>query len=143
MGEIVPRDLTATSPVKPYDFTPEIRMKVSVLASNGVPQSQIADYFHVDVDTLKKHCKEELLKAKVEKNSKIGGMIYSKAIEEKDNSCLIFWAKTQMGWKETNTTEIVGDSANPIAITAVDAPRAESREEWLKNQAIEVKKIDE
>ena len=62
----------------------------------------------IDADTLKKHFKEELRTAKIKANAKIGGTLFNQAING-NTSAAIFWAKTQMGWKEKSEIEHSGD----------------------------------
>ena len=62
----------------------------------GIPQEQIAMVIRdgIDADTLAKHFKKEIRDNKV-----MNG----------DTSAAIFWAKTQMGWKEKSEIEHSGD----------------------------------
>jgi len=85
--------------------TDEHRELVLELTSKGLPFPQIAALIdYIDEETLKKHFKKELLIGKAQANRNIGGKMYQKAMEG-DTTALIWWTKTQMGWKETQIQE--------------------------------------
>ena len=89
-------------------FVPEEdeRKLVEQMCAVGIPHEQIAAVIRggIDAETLKKHFKVELREAKIKANAKIGGTLFNKAMSG-DTTAAIFWAKTQMGWKETNVSE--------------------------------------
>jgi hypothetical protein len=82
------------------------RVQVESMAGYGVPQEQIACVIRdgIDADTLAKHFRKELKQGKAKASAKIGQTLYQKAING-DTTAAIFWAKTQMGWKEVNRLE--------------------------------------
>jgi len=82
------------------------RTQVEALSGFGLPQDQIAALVcgGIDADTLAKHFKQELIRGKAKANSKVGKTLFQKATEG-DTSAMIWWTKTQMGWKETIRTE--------------------------------------
>jgi hypothetical protein len=86
------------------------RKLVGQMCAVGIPHDQIAMVVRdgIDADTLKKHFKEELRTAKIKANAKIGGTLFNQAING-NTSAAIFWAKTQMGWKEKSEIEHSGD----------------------------------
>ena len=128
MGEIVARDDKSKSDCPAYRFTPEQRIKVKTMCECGLPIAQIATYFGITEQTLKKHCREELDKAKAEKSIAIGRKIYQDALEG-NTGLLIWWSKTQMGWSETTRQEISGPDGGPV-VMGVDGPPKETRAEW-------------
>lgn len=75
----------------------------------GIPQEQIAMVIRdgIDTDTLVKHFKKEIRESKILANAKVGGTLFNKVMNG-DTAAAIFWAKTQMGWKETNVQEHTG-----------------------------------
>lgn len=61
----------------------------------------------IDADTLAKHFKKEIRESKILANAKVGGTLFNKVMNG-DTSAAIFWAKTQMGWKEKQEIEHTG-----------------------------------
>ena len=90
--------------------TDDERRLVEQMCAVGIPQDAISLVVRdgIDVKTLRKHFRRELDTAKIRANAKIGGTLFSKAIGG-DTTAAIFWAKTQMGWKETDRHEHTGD----------------------------------
>jgi hypothetical protein len=111
-----------TAEFKPTD---EEYKLVESMTAVGIPQADVALVLRdgIDVKTLRKHFRRELDTAKIKANAKIGGTLFSKAIGG-DTTSAIFWAKTQMGWKETNVLETVRKEVS-------DKPRMEM-DEWQK-----------
>jgi len=93
--------------LKPTDTD---RKQVESLSGFGVPIEQIAILVcgGIDAETLRKHFKDELVKGKAKANSKVGQTLFQKATGG-DTSAMIWWSKTQMGWKETQVQEHTGD----------------------------------
>lgn len=89
---------------KRFEPTEQERKQVEAMAGFGVPHESIAVLIRegIDADTLKKHFKSELARGKAKAFSKVGQTLFQKAIDG-DTTSLIFWAKTQMGFKETLT----------------------------------------
>ena len=100
----------------PFVPTAEERALVEQMTSVGIPQeSQCLLIRGIDSKTMRKHFRHELDTAKIKANLAIGGMLFAKAMGG-DTTAMIFWAKTQMGWKETTTTELVGKDGAPIVL---------------------------
>ena len=105
----------------PLDPTDKDRAQVEALSGFGLRFSEIAALTcgGIDEDTLNKHFKSELVSGKAKANSNVGKTLYQKATGG-DTSAMIWWSKTQMGWKETQVTELHGkdgESLNPINIS--------------------------
>ena len=100
--------------------TDEERKLVEQMSAVGIPQSNIAMVIRDGIDdkTLRKLFRKELDTAATKANAKIGGTLFNKAVNG-DTSAAIFWAKTRMGWKETNVTEHAGNVAVNIQLNAV------------------------
>lgn len=86
------------------------RAEVSALYSFGIPQEDIARYIGIDAKTLRKYYREELDTAHVKAHAAVGRFLYQNATGStlKDGAshsdCVraaMFWAKTRMGWRET------------------------------------------
>ena len=82
--------------------TPALRAEVVELAKVGIPKEQIAVLVGIAQETtLYKYYQKELLLGDALANKDIGGALYRKAMEG-DVTCMIFWAKTRMKWREPN-----------------------------------------
>jgi hypothetical protein len=81
--------------------TDEQRASVYDMAKYGVPHEHIASTIGdngINSDTLKKHFSEELLRGKAEASAAIGKTLFEKA-RGGCSSSLIWWSKSQMGWR--------------------------------------------
>jgi hypothetical protein len=101
--------------------TEEERKMVQSMSGYGVPVLQIAALVRdgIDDETLTKHFKKELIQGKAKANSKIGQTLFQKATGG-DTSAMIWWSKTQMGWKETKEVEVIDKRSEPILFTDAD-----------------------
>jgi hypothetical protein len=109
----------------PFNPTDDERKQVGQMVAVGIPQEQIAMVIRdgIDADTLAKHFKKEIRESKILANAKVGGTLFNK-IMNGDTSAAIFWAKTQMGWKETSVQEHTGkiETIERIFIDGPDQP---------------------
>jgi len=92
---------------KKYIPTDADKQLVMQMAAVGIAQEQIAAVIGLSVDTMVKHYKHEIETSKSKAIAKIGGTLYNKALKG-DNTCMIFYLKTQGGWRETSHHEITG-----------------------------------
>jgi len=53
----------------------------------------------IDPKTLRKHFRQELAEGRMKANMLVARTLYEKATVDKDVTALIWWTKTQMGWK--------------------------------------------
>lgn len=97
----------------PWKPTDEERRLIEHYVSMGYTQEQIAALIGKTVDTLAKHCREELDLGSLKVNAKIGGKLFQKAMGG-DTAALIWWSKTRMGWKETAVHEHSGPDGRPF-----------------------------
>lgn len=70
-------------------------------------QDIVASVLGVDVDTLRKHCREEIEHAKTKKNTAVAAALLKTALGG-NVTAQIFWLKTQAGFKETSRVEHAG-----------------------------------
>ena len=91
---------------KPFNPTDDERKLVEQMSAVGIPQESISLVVRDGIDdkTLRKHFRHELDTAAVKANGMVGGTLFNKAING-DTAACIFWCKTRMGWKETDTHE--------------------------------------
>lgn len=102
------------------------RAEVSALYSFGIPQEEIARYIGIDAKTLRKYYREELDSSVTKANAAVGRFLYQNASGQtlKDGAshsdCVraaMFWAKTRMGWRETQQIDHTtnGESLNAVS----------------------------
>jgi hypothetical protein len=108
-----------TPPDRTHIPTPASRSLVQIHATVGTRQELIADLLDIDPKTLRKHYRTELDHSKARANAEIGGALFKKA-RAGDTASMIFWMKTQAGWKET--TVIEGKDGGPLKIEYVMPP---------------------
>jgi hypothetical protein len=113
---------------KPNDKT---RAEVSALCAYGVPQDEISVYIGIDAKTLRKHYRPELDSAKIKANAKVRRFLFDAATGDamaKGASfadCLrgsMFWAKTQMGFKDGNEVAEKADIDRVIEVVRATRP---------------------
>jgi len=114
----------------PHAPTPESRAQVSALYSYGIPQEEIARFLNIDPKTLRLHYRDELDSAHVKANAAVGRFLYQNASGQTLGSgathsdCVraaMFWAKTRMGWRETQSIDHTtgGEPMQPSVIQIV------------------------
>ena len=104
--------------------TEKTRAEIIALRSYGVPIKEVAAYIDIDDKTLYKYYREELENSAIKANANVGKFLYQAASGQalqtgaSHGDCVraaMFWAKTRMGWKETNVQEHTGVDGKPIA----------------------------
>jgi hypothetical protein len=98
-----------------FEPTQKDRELVESMSGYGVPFEQIAALVGGGIhrETLAKHFEKELVLGKAKANSKIGQTLFQKATGG-DTTAMIWWSKTQMGWKETKEIEFTDKSAEKV-----------------------------
>ena len=103
--------------------TEKTRAEIIALRSYGVPIKEVAAYIGIDDKTLYKYYREELENSAIKANANVGKFLYQAASGQAlttgatYSDCVraaMFWAKTRMGWKETNVQEHTGADGKPI-----------------------------
>jgi len=110
----------------PHAPTDATRQTVQLHTMVGTTQADTARVLDIDEKTLRKYYRDELDLAKAKANATIGGALFNQA-KSGDTSAMIFWMKTQAGWRERkdiNHTSEDGSMSPKPAITAVDAIEA-------------------
>lgn len=80
---------------------PEIGEKIQAMAQYGVPLDGIAHLVGMSVNTLRKLYAVDLQKGVTLANMAVGKKLFERCMAG-DVTSLIFWAKTRMGWRETD-----------------------------------------
>ena len=112
--------------------TEKTRAEIIALRSYGVPIKEVAAYIGIDDKTLYKYYHEELENSALKANANVGKFLYQAASGQalttgaSYSDCVraaMFWAKTRMGWKETNVQEHTGANGGAIQVnTTVMTP---------------------
>lgn len=110
---------------KPKELTDEQRSEVETLAAL-LSQDQIADYFGITRPTFSAMMQRDediSLRYKRGKARAIGSIAKSliQKARDGDNTCMIFYLKTQAGWAETQRLEHSGPDGGPIQTEEVSA----------------------
>ena len=105
--------------------TEKTRAEIIALRSYGVPIKEVAAYIGIDDKTLYKYYRDELENSAIKANANVGKFLYQAASGQAlttgatHSDCVraaMFWAKTRMGWKETNVQEVTGANGDPISL---------------------------
>jgi hypothetical protein len=90
---------------------------IKALAIARTPHAAIAKAVGTDKETLLKHFGEFLEVEKLRFDAFVVGQV-AKAIKQGDKSMIMFYCKTQMGWRETSNLELSGNVAIKVNIDA-------------------------
>jgi hypothetical protein len=110
-------------PQKPHEPSEENRKLASALSAYGIPQADIARRIGVSIPTLTKYYQTDLDDGMMEANAKVGEFLFQAAsgaaLAKKAShaDCIraaMFWAKTRMGWRETDRIEHTGEDGGPL-----------------------------
>jgi hypothetical protein len=110
---------------KKIQLTDEQLSDLPKLAGYGLTLDQIADLWGIGNRTLRKRMEEDediralYKKGRAEVFSKVGATIAQRAMSGKDMGASYFYAKTQMGWRETNRHEVGGLDGQTIKVEFV------------------------
>jgi len=106
----------------PHAPTDAQRQTVQLHTTVGTIQPVIARLLGITEKTLRKYYRDELDLAKAKANATIGGALFNKA-KGGDTTAMIFWMKTQAGWKETSIVEGSGPNGEHLHKVGIDATR--------------------
>ena len=118
--------------------TEKTRAEIIALRSYGVPIKEVAAYIGIDDKTLYKYYREELDNSAIKANANVGKFLYQAASGQAlttgatYSDCVraaMFWAKTRMGWKETNVQEHTGANGKPLIPSAKEMTTDELKAE--------------
>lgn len=99
-------------------YSEKIAEDIETMSGRGMSHRDMAVIIGHTPKTLRKHYRLALDIGKAKANGAIGKSLYDKAVGNGSSSaaCAMFWAKTQMGWKETSVTELTGADGGPVEI---------------------------
>lgn len=90
---------------------PAIAEQVQSMSQYGVPQAQIAEMLGLSVQTLRNLYGAELGNGMTLSNLAVGKKLFERCMAG-DVPSLIFWAKTRMGWKETQKVDVTSSDGS-------------------------------
>ena len=109
--------------------TEETRAQVRALAAFGTDQEHIAKFVGCSHPTLRKHYPDELKFSAINANAQVGQFLYHMAsgnalrdgaTHGECSRAAMFWAKTRMGWRETDRLEHTGADGQPITFQRIE-----------------------
>lgn len=92
---------------------------VESFSQYGVPQNEISQKIGICVDVMNSLYQAEIARGKGHANANIGKRLYQKAMDG-DTAALIFWAKTRMGWRETNRVDLVSSDKSMSPASSIN-----------------------
>lgn len=109
-----------TLPRKKHERTDQNAKMVEALAAAGYTQEEIGLTIGVSHVTVRRYYRDELDTGALRANAKVAARLFNSAMGT--NGCpwpqqmtaMVFWAKTRLGWRETNAHEISGPGGGPI-----------------------------
>ena len=105
---------------KPFEPTAKERQQVEAMAGVGLPHDQIGALVRdgVCTDVIRQYFAKELKAGKAKASAKIGQTLFNRAIGG-ETAALIWWTKSQMKWKETQSHELTGANGGPLEIKTI------------------------
>jgi hypothetical protein len=92
--------------------TQKLKDEVMKLAAIGVTNERIAKILKITPKALKEHYSWELENGGAEATKSVADALFRNAMGGSVQA-QIFWLKSQAGWKDVNTTEIIGSDEHP------------------------------
>jgi len=106
---------------KPFEPTAKERQQVEAMAGVGLPHDQIGALVRdgVCTDVIRQYFAKELKAGKAKASAKIGQTLFNRAIGG-ETAALIWWTKSQMGWKEKQQHELTGADGAPLEFAKIE-----------------------
>jgi hypothetical protein len=105
-----------------HQVTEETRKFVENAAGMGLPHEMIATLIGVKSDkTLRKKYRKQLDMGKAKANLQMATCCFQGGLKG-NPALIIWWTKTQMGWKETSGVELSGPNGKPVGIAVAGEP---------------------
>ena len=100
----------------PHVYPPDTGDKVRSLAQYGLTQKLISVIVDIPERTLRSKFAKDLRRGHALASAAVGQTLYQKAING-DTACLIFWAKTQLGWSEARRQVDIVSSDKSVSLS--------------------------
>jgi predicted ArsR family transcriptional regulator len=85
--------------------TDELRARVREMAESGLTQDDIAYEMEIDPKTLRRHYADDLKRSRIRNVQRAGKKLFEMAMEG-NTTCLIFYLKSQGGWREKQEIDV-------------------------------------
>lgn len=91
----------------PYRRSEDQAKLVESMTGFGATSDDVAKLLKISAPTLRKYYREELDLGVIKANAQVAESLFKKALGNgpQSGACAIFWAKTRMGWKETQVIQ--------------------------------------
>lgn len=109
-------------------YDPEIAKQVQAMSQYGTPQTEIAELVGVSLVPMRRLYKKELEKGRCVAKLAVRKKLYE-ACMEGNTACLIFYAKTQLGWREKDGPDMQAVQENSGVLVT---PGILNEDEWEK-----------
>lgn len=96
-----------------HKVTEETQKMVENASGIGLPHEQIATLIGITDKTLRKRYRRQLDSGKAKANMQIGSTLYTEA-KKGNPTLLIWWTKTQMGWKSQESVQLSTPPGQPL-----------------------------
>jgi hypothetical protein len=106
----------------PHAPTDATRQTVQLHTMVGTTQADIARVLEIDEKTLRKYYRDELDLAKAKANATIGGALFNQA-KSGDTAAMIFWMKTQAGWRERKDINHTSEDGSMTPKAGIDTSK--------------------
>lgn len=111
-------------------FDPLVARQVEDMRQKGLPISEVALLCEMSEKVLRRLYRKQLERGKAVANYQIAGKLFELAMAG-NVTCLIFWAKTQMGWSTEKPQEQESEP-EPQKTGVLVVPGILSESEWLE-----------
>ena len=123
---------------KQHEPSKETRGAVQMMTAAGIPQAEICISLGISKPTLHKHYRDEIDSGAIKANAMVGqflyetasgrallpGAKYKGATYADCTRAAMFWAKTRMGWRETDHMVVTGRDGGAVEVAvAIDYTR--------------------
>lgn len=110
----------------PWEPTEQERLTVELGIANGFTREQVAKAIRKSVDSLERHCAQELENGDIRAGIKISGALMGKAMKG-DVGAIVWWEKTRRGMKDLSRLEHTGKDGGPIEYKDLSDEEVEAR----------------
>jgi ParB-like chromosome segregation protein Spo0J len=98
---------------KAHKPTEDSRNRARELSGYGMTRRDIAFVLGVSEPTLNKHYAADLDEGRATARGKVTGKLFEKAMSG-DTASILFYLKTQLGWREKQDIELSGPGGEPL-----------------------------